>query len=89
MTLNDIPAIREVLDEVEGAIVARRHERRRIRNAKRNARRKARARERLLDRLGPNVRGLLLWHFGANWESHKPCEVPTAKVVEFAQKYAA
>jgi hypothetical protein len=89
MTMNDIPAIREVLDGVESAILGRRQERRRVRNAKRNARRKARARQRLLDRLGPKIPGLLLWHFGASWESHAPGEIPTGKIVEFAAKYAA
>jgi hypothetical protein len=89
MMINDIPAIRDVLDRVESAILARRSLRRRVRNAKRNARRKARARQRLLDRLGSNVRGLLLWHFGAGWESHAAGEIPTQKIVEFATKYAA
>jgi hypothetical protein len=43
----------------------------------------------ILRRLGPLIRGLLVWHFGAGWENRHPREIPIEKIQEFCQKYAS
>jgi hypothetical protein len=75
---------RRELDKVDRALAAKREEDRRIRIAEMIAQR----RETLLGLLGPNPAGLLVWHFGADWESRSVHEVPTPKLEEFVGKYA-
>ena len=43
----------------------------------------------ILRRLGPLIRGLLVWHFGADGENRHPREIPIEKIQEFCQKYAS
>lgn len=46
-------------------------------------------RARILTKLGPSkVRGLLVWHFGVDFESHEPHEIPVRKVLHFVRRYA-
>lgn len=82
--LNDVSRNRTEFDKVSHALTAHWHAARQARIARTVTSR----RERLLEGLGPNARGLLVWHFGAGWESRTADEIPVGKIEEFVSKYA-